>query len=80
MKIITYLLIGIIKLYKLFISPLFPSSCKFEPTCSSYCIDSLKTYGLIKGIAKSIHRIARCNPWFGYGGYDPVKNEKKEVK
>ena len=69
MKIITYFLIGIIKLYKLFISPLFPNSCKFEPTCSSYCIDSLKTYGLIKGIAKSIHRIARCNPWFGYGGY-----------
>tara|TARA_B100000953_G_scaffold82873_1_gene67711 strand:+ start:866 stop:1105 length:240 start_codon:yes stop_codon:yes gene_type:complete len=77
MKIITYLLIGIIKLYKFFISPLFPNSCKFEPTCSSYCIDSLKTYGLIKGITKSIHRIARCNPWFGYGGYDPVKKEKE---
>ena len=79
MKIITYLLIGIIKLYKLLISPLFPNSCKFEPTCSSYCIDSLKTYGLIKGLTKSNHRIIRCNPWFGYGGYDPVKKEK-EVK
>ena len=77
MKIITYFLIGIIKLNKLFISPLFPNSCKFEPTCSSYCIDSLKIYGLIKGITKSIHRIARCNPWFGYGGYDPVKKEKE---
>ena len=50
MKIITYTLIGIIKLYKLVISPLFPNSCKFEPTCSSYCIESLKTYGVIKGI------------------------------
>ena len=79
MKIITYLLIGIIKLYKLLISPLFPNSCKFEPTCSSYCIDSLKTYGLIKGLTKSIVRISKCNPWFGYGGYDPVRNEK-EVK
>ena len=79
MKIITYLLIGIIKLYKLLISPLFPNSCKFEPTCSSYCIDSLKTYGLIKGLTKSVHRIIRCNPWFGYGGYDPVEKEK-EVK
>ena len=77
MKIITYLLIGVVKLYKILISPLFPSSCKFEPTCSSYCIDSLKTYGLIKGISKSIYRIARCNPWFGYGGYDPVKKEKQ---
>jgi|TARA_B100000959_G_C14651751_1_gene488647 putative membrane protein insertion efficiency factor len=77
MKIITYFLIKIIKLYKILISPLFPNSCKFEPTCSSYCIDSLKTYGLIKGISKSIFRIARCNPWFGYGGYDPVKKEKQ---
>mgnify|MGYP001223099083 CR=1 FL=1 len=82
MKIITYLLIGIIKLYKLFISPLFPNSCKFEPTCSTYCIDALKTYGLIKGIAKSISRIARCNPWFNTGGYDPIieVKEKKEIK
>ena len=79
MKILTYLLIGIIKLYKIFISPIFPSSCRFEPTCSQYCIDSLKTYGLIKGLTKSIVRISKCNPWFGYGGYDPVRNEK-EVK
>ena len=81
MKIITYLLIGIIKLYKLFISPLLPAnSCKFFPTCSSYCIEALKTYGLIKGIAKSISRIVRCNPWFNTGGYEPVVKEEKEVK
>ena len=77
MKIITYLLIGIIKLYKIFISPIFQNSCRFEPSCSQYCIDSLNTYGLIKGVAKSISRIARCNPWFGHGGYDPVKKEKE---
>jgi len=79
MKIITYLFIGIIKLYKIFISPIFSNSCRFEPTCSQYCIDSLKAYGLIKGLTKSIVRISKCNPWFGYGGYDPVRNEK-EVK
>ena len=79
MKIITYFLIGLINIYKIFISQIFPNSCRFEPTCSQYCIDSLKTYGLIKGIAKSISWIARCNPWFGYGGYDPVQKEK-EVK
>tara|TARA_Y100000590_G_C15314798_1_gene861563 strand:+ start:179 stop:418 length:240 start_codon:yes stop_codon:yes gene_type:complete len=77
MKIITYIFIGIIKFYKIFISPIFPSSCRFEPTCSQYCIDSLKTFGLIKGLTKSISRIAKCNPWFGYGGFDPVKKEKK---
>ena len=82
MKIITYLLIEVVKLYKMLISPLFPNSCKFEPTCSSYCIDALKTYGLIKGIAKSISRILRCNPWFNTGGYDPIiqVKEKKEIK
>ena len=79
MKIITYLLIGIIKLYKIFISQIFPNSSLFEPTSSQYCIDSLKTYGLIKGLTKSITRVVKCNPWFGYGGYDPVKKEK-EVK
>ena len=77
MKIITYLLIGIIKIYKICISQIFPNSCRFEPTCSQYCIDSLKTYGLVKGLTKSIVRISKCNPWFGYGGYDPVRNEKK---
>ena len=64
-------------MYKIFISPIFPNSCRFEPTCSQYCIDSLKAYGLIKGLTKSIVRISKCNPWFGYGGYDPVRNEKK---
>ena len=79
MKIITYLLIGIIKIYKICISPILPNSCRFEPTCSQYCIDSLKAYGLVKGLTKSVVRISKCNPWFGYGGYDPVRNEK-EVK
>ena len=79
MKIITYLLIGLIKLYKLFISPMFSNnSCRFEPTCSSYCIDALKTYGLFKGISKSILRIARCNPWYNHNHYyDPVVKQKK---
>ena len=80
MKIINYILILFIKIYKFLISPLFPNSCKFEPTCSSYCIDALKTYGLIKGIAKSIGRIARCNPWFNTGGYDPAVEQEKETK
>ena len=79
MKIATYLLIGIIKLYKLFISPLFPGSCKFSPTCSSYFIDSLKAHGLIKGTYKSILRILRCNPWSRHGGYDPVKKHGEVI-
>ena len=75
MKIITYLLIWIVRIYQLFISPLFPNSCKFNPTCSSYFIDSLKTYGLTKGFQKSFLRILKCNPWIGSGGNDPVKKQ-----
>ena len=79
MKIITFTIIRFIKLYRIFIRPIFPNSCRFEPTCSQYCIDSLKTFGLIKGTKKSLIRILKCNPWFDNGGYDPVE-EKKEAK
>ena len=64
--------IYIIKLYQKFISPLFPPSCRFYPTCSEYAVQSLSKYGVIKGGAKATWRILRCNP-FNKGGYDPVE-------
>ncbi len=70
-SLIVKMIIFIIRLYQLFISPLFPSTCKYHPTCSSYSIQALKKYGVIKGLYKSIFRILRCNP-FSHGGYDPV--------
>jgi uncharacterized protein len=60
-----------IKFYQKFISPLFPSSCRFYPTCSQYAVEALQKYGIIKGTFKSIWRILRCNP-FNKGGYDPL--------
>lgn len=68
---ILFLLIGAIKIYKLFLSPLLPSSCRFYPTCSSYAITALKKHGIMKGLFLAIKRILRCNP-FCNGGYDPV--------
>jgi hypothetical protein len=65
------LLIIIIKFYKLAISPLLPSVCRFYPTCSVYAIDALRRYGLVKGLLLSVKRILRCHP-FCNGGYDPV--------
>ncbi|MEI7615908.1 MAG: membrane protein insertion efficiency factor YidD [Actinomycetota bacterium] len=62
----------IIKGYKKVISPLLPPSCRFYPSCSTYAIQSLEKYGIIKGSIKAIYRILRCNP-FNKGGYDPVK-------
>jgi len=65
-------LIFLVKIYKKFISPLLPPSCRFYPTCSEYTIEAINKYGVLKGSIKSLYRILRCNP-FNKGGYDPVK-------
>ena len=70
-KILIYPLLVLIKLYQNFISPLFPSTCRYSPTCSEYTKQSLVKFGLIKGSIVSIKRIIKCNPWGG-SGYDPV--------
>ncbi len=69
-KLCKTVLISIIKIYQNYISPLSPPSCRFQPTCSSYSIEALKTYGIFKGILKSLWRILRCNP-LSKGGWDP---------
>ena len=79
MNIITQILIKLIKLYKLLISPLTGHSCRYLPTCSDYCMEALKTYGLLKGLLLSLKRILSCNPWSS-GGFDPVKKEIKVKK
>jgi putative membrane protein insertion efficiency factor len=63
--------IGLLILYRRFLSPLAPPSCRFTPTCSRYAIDSLRRYGLIRGGWLAFWRLLRCNP-FTRGGYDPL--------
>jgi len=70
-KALIYPAIILIKGYQLLISPLLPSSCRFDPTCSQYTLDSLKKYGLTKGAWLGIKRISKCHPW-GDSGYDPI--------
>ncbi|MGI8885067.1 MAG: membrane protein insertion efficiency factor YidD [Pyrinomonadaceae bacterium] len=67
-----YAVLGLLKLYKMFISPFLPSACRFEPTCSEYAKQSVEKYGAMKGGWLGIKRILRCQP-FSKGGYDPVK-------
>jgi uncharacterized protein len=64
--------VAIIKGYQKIISPLFPPSCRFYPTCSEYAVQSISKYGVFKGGIKSVWRILRCNP-FNKGGIDPVE-------
>lgn len=66
------ILVGIIRFYQKYISPLKKiSSCKFTPTCSTYAIEAINKYGVFKGSFLSLKRILRCHP-FNKGGYDPV--------
>ncbi len=69
---ISKLVIYFIRLYQRIISPLFPPSCRFYPSCSAYAIEAIRRYGLIKGGLKAVLRLAKCHP-FHPGGYDPVK-------
>jgi putative membrane protein insertion efficiency factor len=64
-------LIILIRVYRKYISPLFPPSCRFQPTCSQYAEEAIKKFGTIKGSWLAIKRILRCQP-FNPGGYDPV--------
>ena len=66
------LFIAIIRLYRYMLSPLFPASCRFTPTCSEYAIDAITKYGVLRGAMLAGRRILRCNP-FHEGGVDPVK-------
>jgi putative membrane protein insertion efficiency factor len=74
-KILIAPILVLIYFYKIVLSPLMPSSCRFQPTCSSYFIEALKIHGPFKGTYLGINRIARCHPW-GKNGYDPVPEKK----
>ncbi|MCB1023014.1 MAG: membrane protein insertion efficiency factor YidD [Acidobacteria bacterium] len=67
-----YLFIDLIKLYKMFLSPFLPPSCRFTPTCSEYAMRAVEKHGAIRGSWMGVKRICRCQP-FCEGGHDPVK-------
>ena len=71
MKLIALLIVGLIRGYQYFISPLLPPSCRFEPTCSHYAMTALRRHGVVFGLALATWRILRCNPYCP-GGIDEV--------
>ena len=70
-KIMTALLVALVKSYQLALSPFFGQQCRFTPTCSQYAIEALQIHGSAKGLMLTVKRISRCHPWHT-GGHDPV--------
>jgi hypothetical protein len=66
------ILIAVIGFYRRLISPLIPQRCKYYPTCSDYSIQAFREWGFFRGLALSVWRLLRCNP-FSHGGHDPVR-------
>lgn len=67
----SYIFVGVIKIYQYSISPLLGPACRFEPTCSAYGIEAFKKHGVLKGFFLTVKRILKCHPWGG-SGHDPV--------
>jgi len=66
------LAVALIKVYRAFISPVLPQSCRFVPTCSEYAMTAINRFGFFQGGIMALKRILKCHP-FHEGGYDPVE-------
>ena len=72
------LLIGLVKGYRMLLSPWLGSSCRFEPTCSAYALQALEQHGALAGSYLTVKRLGRCQPWCA-GGCDPVPADKPRL-
>ena len=69
---VVLLALGVLRAYKLIVSPLLPSAFRFHPTCSEYMKDAIEKHGVLKGVGLGLRRLSRCHP-FHQGGFDPVR-------
>ena len=65
------LMIAVVRAYQLLVRPLIAANCRFDPHCSAYAIEAIRTHGALRGGALAGWRVLRCNPW-NEGGDDPV--------
>jgi len=70
-------LIAAVKLYRALPRSRLPS-CRFDPTCSQYALDAVRTWGAGRGSWLALRRICRCHPWSGWG-YDPVPERTERI-
>ena len=70
-----YVGVALVWLYRATFGALFPTTCKYHPSCSQYAIDALRRYGLVRGSILAGWRLARCHPW-ARGGVDHVEDQR----
>ena len=70
-KMASKIFVVLIKGYQYGISPYFPATCRYSPSCSEYGVEAIKKHGVLKGGQLTIKRFLSCHPWGGKG-YDPV--------
>jgi putative membrane protein insertion efficiency factor len=71
---IQQMLMGVVRGYRLLLSPWLGSACRFEPTCSVYALQALERHGAAAGSYLTVHRLMRCHPWCA-GGSDPIPEQ-----
>jgi putative membrane protein insertion efficiency factor len=75
MTLLRQIAIAPISFYQRFVSPGLPRRCKYEPTCSAYAAQSVREFGILRGLVLAVWRLLRCNPW-SHGGFDPVEDQR----
>src|SRR5262249_16331551 len=66
-----WILVAFLQVYKTFLSPFFGGACKYQPSCSNYALEAIRTHGAARGTLLAVKRLGRCRP-FKQGGFDPV--------
>ena len=64
--------IGLIRVYRRYLSPMLPAACRYTPSCSLYTLQAIEKYGVLRGVPMGVLRVLRCHP-FARGGFDPVR-------
>ena len=70
-RVLAWPLLWLVWLYRYGLSPLLGANCRYQPTCSAYAEEAIRTYGAFRGGWLTLKRLGRCHPWGG-SGYDPV--------
>jgi hypothetical protein len=69
---VQWVVVAPLRAYKIFLSPLLPSACRFYPSCSEYMMQAVEKHGVLRGVWMGTKRLAKCHP-FHAGGFDPVR-------